>query len=383
MSDWLVLGLLAIGFYLYECCTWTPASASACFRRPLRRSWRAASGAELPGNESGGFAFADPLRLSGNYVQSADWPIAVSPEGICIDSPEAAQFWTFESIRKISAEEKKVRVNGEVAFRASSEALARELVDHLSSTKELTPVRRAEAIRASIGDTFDTEMLESTWSGFLKSSVALTRLAALPLVWLAGVTPIAMFLFGPLATWPYLLGGLFLSSLTVAVEFARVHRKELPDVSDRWLHVVSMTLFPIAAIRAADRISKELLAEFNPAAVAGVFCDEADAEANLRRTGFDLDRPVTSSTDPQVTRCREWYYAQKRSAFKGLLKSLGRDPFAPPPPLDAAMHVYCPRCHAQFGEGVDRCSDCEDVELTRFTESVAPRQRAGKKRKRA
>ena len=37
MADWLLLGLVAFGFYLYECCTWTPATVFACHRKPLRR----------------------------------------------------------------------------------------------------------------------------------------------------------------------------------------------------------------------------------------------------------------------------------------------------------------------------------------------------------
>lgn len=382
MSDWFVLALLAVGFYLYECCTWTPAAAFACIRKPLRLSWRAASGADLPGNESGGFAFCDPLTLSGNYVQCADWPIAVSPDGVCIDSADASQLWTFDSIRTISSYDKTIRFNGDVVFKTASETQARALVHHLNECKELSSIARGEAIRSAIADSFDLRTARADWSAFAKSSRALTVLAAFPLVWLAVIVPVVMFLFGPLATWPYLLGGLFLAALAVSVEFVRVHRAELPNVSDRWLHAVSMTLFPIAAIRAADRISKERLARFHPATVISVLCDDADGDAIMRRIGFDLARPVASS-DTQVAACREWYRSQKQSAFKRLVKSLERDPFTPPERLDSSMHGFCPRCHVQFGEGVDRCSDCEDVILVRFTESMAPRQRAGKKRKRA
>jgi hypothetical protein len=382
MSDWFVLGLLAAGFYLYECCTWTPAAAFACFRRPLRASWRAASGADLPGNESGGFAFSDPLTLSGNYLLCSDWPLAISPDGFCIDSEDAADFWAFESIRTISVFEKTVRVNGEPAFRVPSEMLAHKLARDLDRVKDLPLAQRADAIRGSIDDSFDASMVQSEWSRFLDSSRALTRLSALPVVWLVVVTPLSMFLLGPLRTWPYLLAGLFLGGLAVSIEFVRVHRHELPHVSDRWLHALSMTLFPIAAIRASDRISKERLSQFHPAAIVGVLCDDAEGDRLLRRIGFDLGRPTARCEDARIESCRRWYQTHKQSAFRELLTALGRSPFAPPEKLDPSMTLYCRRCHSQFADG-DQCSDCSDVALSPFVDAVVPAQRARKKRKRA
>ena len=366
MSDWLLLGLLAAGFYLYECCTWTAATAFACYRRPFRRTWAAASGAELVGNESGGFAFGDPLRLSGNLVHCAHWPVAVSPDGICLDTADADRFWSFDSLTSITAYERTVRFNGEAVCRAATESHAAALVSHLQRIKKLNASDRARAVSASLCDTFDADALKSTWNGFLHSSRRLSRLAALPLVWLAVVTPSAFVIFGPLSAWPYLLGGLFLSSLIVAVAFVRLHRKELPRGADRWLHAVSMTLFPIAAIRAVDRISKEKVSHFSPFVVIGVFCDEATGNPLLRRFGFDLERAAPQQADSPAARCRAWYQSQKSAAFRRLLKGLGRNPFAPPQRVDPLMVVYCPRCHGQFGEGTGACSDCADLQLVRL-----------------
>jgi hypothetical protein len=383
MSDWLVLGLFAIAFYLYECCTWTPATVFACYRKPLRKRWAAASGAELPGNESGGFALADPLTSTGTIIHCAHWPVAVSPDGLCLDSADAAQFWPFDSIQSVSSYERTVRINGDAAFRAGSESLAIELAAHLQTFRALHAANRADAIRAALGDTFDAGVVETTWSRFLQSSRALTRLALMPVAWLLLVTPLALVLIGPLRSWRYLLGGLFLTSLAVAVEFVRVHRTELPRVSDRWLHAVSMALFPIAAIRAADRISKERLASFNPFAVVGVFCDEAQGDPILRRLAFDVERPAATPADTPAARCREWYHAQKRSACQRLLKALRRDPFREPERVDADLAAYCPRCHSQFQEGTKQCSDCADVELIEFVDAGEGRGRAARKRKRA
>ena len=382
MSDWLLLASLAIAFYLYECCTWTAATAFACYRRPFRRTWAAASGTELVGNESGGFAFGDPLRLSGNLVQCAHWPVAVSPDGICLDTPDADRVWTFDQITSITVNERTVRFNGEAVCRAATESHAAALVGHLEKIRTVSPSERARAIRCSLDDTFDADALKITWNGFVRSSRRLALLAALPLMWLAIVVPAGFIIFGPLIAWPYLLGGLFLSSLIVATAFVRLHRRELPQGADRWLHAVSMTLFPIAAIRAVDRISKEKVSHFSPFAVIGVLCDETTGNPLLRRFGFDLERAAAPADSP-AARCRAWYQSQKSAAFRSLLKSLKRDPFIPPSPLDESLVLYCPRCHSQFEDGTTDCADCVEVELMRFSSVQAERELKPRKRKRA
>ena len=383
MSDWLVLGLLAIGFYLYECCTWTPAAALACVRRPLRRSWFAAFGSDLVGNESGGFAFSDPTTLSGNVIHASQWPLAVSPDGVSLDNHESDRFWPFESIRAISADEKTVRVNGEAVCRAVSETHAAAMAACLEKTRSAEPGARSGVIRASLRETFDDGAVQETWDAFIRSSRRLSALAALPVAWLAVITPAAFFVIGPLGSWPYLLAGLFISGLIVSIEFMKVHRRELPHGADRWIHAVSMTLFPIAAIRAADRISKEKLSCFNPLAVVAVFCDDSAGMSQLRRHGFDLERNAAQAGDSPAAICRAWYRAEKRSAFRILLKSLKRDPFAQPAGADASLTFYCPRCHSQYGEGAGECADCIDVALVRLSNADARHDAKPRKRKRA
>ena len=205
----------------------------------------------------------------------------------------------------------------------------------------------------------------------------------MPLIWLAVITPVAFFVIGPLGSWPYLLAGLFISGLIVSIEFIKVHRRELPHGADRWIHAVSMTLFPIAAIRAADRISKEKLSFFNPLAVVAVFCHDRAGMALLRRHGFDLERNVAQAVDSPAANCRAWYRAEQRSAFRILLKSLKHDPFAPPDKADASLTSYCPRCHSQYGEDAGECGDCIDVALVRLSNADAGREAKPRKRKRA
>jgi hypothetical protein len=323
------------------------------------------------------------MTLSGALIQCAPWPIAVSPDGLCADSDDADHFWTFESIRSISSHERTIRINGAAAIQAQSAVLAIDLSRHLEELRGMPAATRADAIRSALGRSFDPDLVRAAWSRFRKASRALTILAALPLAWLTVVTPLALILAGPLASWPFLLGGLILAGLAASIEFVRVHRRELPGVPDRWLHAVSMTLFPIAAIRAADRISKEKVALFNPLAVVAVFCDDAGGDSILRRLGFDLERGTAAHAGAPAAACREWYHEQKRSAFKGLLKAVGRNPLGAPERADDGMAAYCPRCHAQFQQGTDQCSDCVDATLVTFVKPDERADRGTRKRTRA
>ena len=186
-----------------------------------------------------------------------------------------------------------------------------------------------------------------------------TLLAALPLVWLAVVTPIALRAAWPSQPWPYLLGGLFLASLVVSIEFVRASST---GASWRVRSLVARDLDDVVShcrdtgCRSASRKKESRTSAHSLS--SPVFCSDADGDPILRRFGFDLERSVTSVEDSPASSCRQWYRAQKHTAFTGLLKGLGRDPFAPPQQVDPLMVVYCPRCHGQFGEGTDACSDC-------------------------
>src|SRR5687768_3558968 len=111
MSEWILLGLVAAGLYLFECLAWIAATAVACVRAPARRRWTCASGTTLPGSERGGLVFSDPLTIRGNLVVCRQWPLAVSPEGVAgpvslgdaAASPEPVRYHRFDAITSVTA----------------------------------------------------------------------------------------------------------------------------------------------------------------------------------------------------------------------------------------------------------------------------------------
>jgi hypothetical protein len=372
MLEWLALGGVAIAVYLIDCCTWTSARSWACVRRPFTKRWTAARGSELPGNERGGFSLCDPLSFSGAVVHCSEPPYSIGLTGVAgrsaasVPDPDRdAALFTFDQLADARAIMTDVYVGRDRAWRFDAPAAAQHAADHLQSLAALSVRKRPAAIRAEVERSMNVRLIEQTWRKFQADTATLRRLCWAPLAWVYVICPAVMVAIGPLASWPYLLGGMFASAIPVSIAFVKVHRKLFhAEKYDRWVHAISMSLFPIAAIRAVDRLSKDLLATFHPLAVVRAFCGDRAAAIN-RPLWFDISRGLASIEAAQQDDGVGWYrQVVHDAAIAG--GAVDASPERAPSAEDPSMAAYCPRCHRQFGAGAAACSDCEGVELTAF-----------------
>jgi hypothetical protein len=113
-------------------------------------------------------------------------------------------------------------------------------------------------------------------------------------------------------------------------------------------------LSPVSAVRVVDTLVKRFAWEWHPVVVARHLCRREDYLALARAACFAT--PV-SEAEPLV-------------AF---LRSAGDwDAVSAPPELEEGCTSFCPACHAQFREGVERCPDC-DVRLLATAPGVLTR----------
>lgn len=374
MSDWAVLGGVAALLYLVECLSWTPRATWSLFRG-ARAQWTAARGADLPGNDRGGLVLGHPLIVSGAVVQSSEWPISLSPEGI-VAAPASSQgdeptYWPFDDIETVQTSLDDVVINRSDAIPAGSEVSAAWLAELIRGLVDAGKAKRENILSVGLAGTLDPEAIKAEWTRFQETTHLLRVSSWMPFIWLFILAPLVLVLFGPLASWPYLLAGLFLSSLTVTWFFFRAHRALYERARyDRWVQAVSMTLFPIAAIRAVDRLSKGLLSRFHPVAVVSVFCPEGTAQEVARREWFDVSRPADASTSSPADTCLSWHRAALTRHIEALSQRMGYDLREAPSKDDESMVHYCPRCHRQFGQAATACRDC-DVALSLFPRAAA------------
>src|ERR1051325_3681899 len=131
MSEWALLGLVAVVLYVVECLGWVEAAAVVVFRAPVLGRWRCGQGETLPGNTRGGLVLLDPLVLDGSVVLCHRWPLSLSPDGVtnaAIDGgvplPADPQYIPFDEIQTIREECGEIKINGTRVARVNSSVLA-------------------------------------------------------------------------------------------------------------------------------------------------------------------------------------------------------------------------------------------------------------------
>jgi hypothetical protein len=380
MHEWIILGVVAILFYLLECCAWIPIPCRACFRQPLHGRWQTASAAELIGNDRGGALMSAPFDLSGAVVQGCEWPFTVNPEGVANVSVtdadnQDAEFIPFADIGSVRAVFETVQINGRPFVKVPSAILAAEVAGLLQQFQSARPQEREKLIRSAIRDRLSVPDIERRWKLF-RHETKLVRLASLMgAAWLFLASPIVLVVFGPLASWPYLLVGVLAVACVTSVLYFRAHRRLFHTAAaDRWTHAVSMSLFPVAALRACDRLAKDLFYRFEPVALVAAFCNGAAGTSTIRAVVFDLSHwRVAANQSGPLAACRTWHRDIQQREVSRMLGSIDVDLVAVPVAEDGSMKTFCPRCHTQYGERVSTCAMCADVALTPLTVVAPPR----------
>jgi hypothetical protein len=142
--------------------------------------------------------------------------------------------------------------------------------------------------------------------------------------------------------------------------------------------MAKMIVCPPVALRAADVLTRNLLAEYSPAVVANVLGTTADKPRPgqfVREFVRDLRHPLKHEiTDEKAAETIDWMNAAQ---LKACLDHLQRDAKTSIESLLQAAEregdsaSYCPRCEVQFVIGAgDECPDCPGVELVAFADKV-------------
>jgi hypothetical protein len=235
--------------------------------------------------------------------------------------------------------------------RRAAAAVASEL-ERLSAAKG--EGARAQVAEASFLPRFDVEALEarmlqwSTRGPWLKvpATLLLGSIVAL----------LGAMLEGELTWWlsvpPVLLGWVW-SVVAAVVVIRRALPAEVRPSRGQW---ALLFLSPLSLIRAADLVEAELLADFEPLAVAAALLEKSDAERVVKEGLRGLAHPLVYDDEPHLDdgplRARMARLLEQLAAARGLSVT------AVPP---AGRH--CPRCLTEYRAELQRCASCPGVEL--------------------
>lgn len=390
MSGLRELFLILLAIYGVECCFWVRREAAA-FRAWIGKKSHLVIASALPGGEVGGLFVGNPLPPLGTVYVCQEWPLSLSPEAaysyVAQAWPPARQHLQqgrlvrFDDLRVIEADDKSLRVNGELFVKTTSPRLARHLAALLRELRDLSVARRERAIESALAQLFDTPAIEQRVEDCRARSKTLRRLCNAELVHLFVVCPVVVEMGAFSAAWPFLAGGLALLSGAVLLAYWRAHAALWPeDKAGRWSVVATLLLSPPAAIRAHDLLTRDLLAEFHPLAVASVLCEQEEiaalAAATLRDARFPA-YPVCPSEDDAACRTEAWSRERLTRALERFVERIGGTTAlvdAPPERLSEDCRAYCPRCTNQFVLSEGTCHACGGRPLVPFAEAVAGRR---------
>jgi hypothetical protein len=385
MSEWAVLGFVALALYLVECLAWVEAAAVACFQPALLSRWRCGQGATFPGNAGGGLVILNLTNLGGSVVVCHLWPFSISPQGLtnlALDCGSGfgaePRYIAFEDVKTVRAEFGDIQVNGKRLARVNSSVLATHLVQQIERTWRCQLDERASEIKAAVQKTLDERAAMACWTRFEAKTRTLTACCFALFIFAFVVSPTVLLAMGPYPSWMYLLAGLFGVTVATSIAYLRTHATLYPESSfDRWVHAASMVLLPVAAIRCVDKLSRDALSFYSAAVVSPMLCGVPYAVPLLRRQFIDLSNGSgdlgfdTSSTS--AVECARWFRQLLATETKAALDRLNVPVSKAPVSDDETMVSYCPRCHEQFTTRSDAsCPACLGVQLISFCAQETP-----------
>ena len=374
-----LLFILAL-LYLSECVIWVKRE-SVAFVSAWGSRWRLRVTPSWMGNANGGLLFLKPLPPSGQVFLSHLSPISISPSGICAfniqtlpseaRSPyQSGEFFSFREIKNSGSDGAYLVINDEKFAKCATTKQAHALAKLISGMTKASQSKRENMARTWVTKQFAADDADALLKETQKLIEPIQELGVILFLFLFVFTPSLAFTFG--------VSGLIIPVAVVMVALAveigivvhRAHRKLYPaESSERLESLVKMILCPPVSIRAADILTRNLLAHYSPIVLASVWPGSGEPQF-VRSVILDLKHPlkhevseveaektITWTADEQLKVCLE-------HVKKG--RYLKEEDLLAPAQREGNSISYCPRCRCQFVVGEGECPDCPGVELVSF-----------------
>lgn len=387
MSDLHVLLLVLAVIYLWDCLVWV-RRGSIAFSSWRGTRWHLRFPAALAGNTRGGLVPVPPLPPLGTVFVTAPPPVSVSTEGVLgfvsasLDPsgrpPQSGRWMPWDKLERLEARGHRVFANHTELCLTGGEASATALVARLIRIREANAKGRDRQLDEWTTSLLDAEAAQSRHREYTAASRQLRWCCNAYFLLLFVVVPAALLRLGPSRSWPYLVGLVLLQGALTARFFYRAHRLLHPAAPDeRFTQTIVVLLSPPSGVRALDALSRTVLQDFHPLAVAKALGETEALRSLASRTLRELRfpaLPAVTSVDPAVVSAeQDWRHLLDRSITRAL-RRWGLDPdqiLAPPRQQDPACRSWCPRCEQQFTMESGRCQSCGGIHLLAFAPPAA------------
>src|ERR1043165_1255077 len=374
MTEGQTLFLVLILVYLSDCLIWVKRESVALVSVWGGR-WRVTVPPSWLGNAKGGLLFLNPVPPAGGIFLSHLLPVSISPPGICAynlqtlpseaRSPEqTGQYLPFNQIKSAATEGVYLLVNNEKFAKCATPGQAKMLAQLVREVIKTS--KRERVVRAWVQQQFALDQAAARLEEGKTVIEPVQELGLILFMFLFVFTPALMSMFGLMSLIiPVALVMVILAVLT-GVMFYRAHKQLFPsEGSERFENLVKMILCPPVSIRAADVLTRNLLAGYSPVVVASVLAGAGEQQF-VRAFVLDLQHPLKHEVvDQAAEQTMRW-------AVNVCLEQIKQGRYLKPEDLLAPSTreqdslSYCPRCHCQYVVREGDCPDCPGVELITF-----------------
>lgn len=353
MSELAELYAIFLVLYLFECCAWVPRRSIGIVR--ILGRWRARRAWRPSANVKSSVCFGAPWPPLGSALLTDPLPVVLGPDGIAgarEDGVDGAWFTPWADLGPVRADGTLVEGVGPVPLRFASRRGAASLAHALESLRCLTPKKRATAIEryldaryevATVGQHLHEALRELRglrisanllWLGLFGGLGAVVATGG---VWL--LVPVALLVLIFWVIHAFMLRRTWRRLTCLPAEFA-------PESNKRWVALLS----PLAGVRAADLVMRELVGDLEPVAVAAALVAPDGLRAFSRPWLATLIMQRVNPA-PGAQADSEWWRKQSVLRTEKVLRDAGLDPqvlLAPPARDCEQMRSWCPHCLAQF-----------------------------------
>ena len=384
ISEGQTLLILLVLLYLSECVIWMKRH-SVAFISGLGGSGRVAFAHQWLGNANGGILFLNPLPPAGKVFLSHLSPISISPSGICAfnlqtlsagskSTNQSGRYLSFAEIKQASNDSAHLLVNKEKFTKCATAGQARNLATLISAMIKAASAKREALARSWIEKQFDVNEASVRLRDGRKSIKMIQSVTWIFFLFLFLVVPLQVSISGLvyLLLWVALLMIIF--AVRIGTLYFRVHKRFYPEEkTERIESMVKMIVCPPASMRAADLLTRNLLAAYSPVVLAELLTQNR-ARQFVRAFVLDLLHPLKHEVvDENARSVINWTAAEQ---LKACLEYLQGGPFGNPEELLAPAQregnsiSYCPRCGCQFLVHSVDCPDCPGVALVAFADRI-------------
>ena len=367
MTEGQTLLLILILVYLSDCLIWVKRE-SVAFVSTWGGRWRLTVPPSWLGNSNGGILLLNPLPPAGRIFVSHLLPISISPSGICAynlqtlpseaRSPaQTGQFLPFNTIDTAATEGVYVLVNNEKFAKCASSVQAKLLAQLIRELVKSSTSKRERLVRTWMQQQFAVDDAAVRLEEGKAIIEPVQELSLILFLFLFVFTPVMMSVFDLMSLIIPVAVVMVILAVLTGIMFYRAHKHLFPaEGTERFENVVKMILCPPVSIRAADVLTRNLLADYSPVVLAKL----AGEQHFVRAYVLDLQHPLRHEiSDETAEQTMRWAVAEQLNILKP-------EDLAAPSVREKDSLSYCPRCRCQYVVSETDCPDCPGVGLVGF-----------------